>query len=332
MSRSRLEIKVGLFVFIGLLLLSLLLLQFNKGASVFRPTYQIHLVTPNVGSLIPDAAVLMAGVRVGSVSDIRLGEAGTNVVITLKIFKAFAVRKDARFLIDQSGFLGDTYVAIDPMQNRGAPFVDGDQAIAQEPFNLQEVARAASGFIQRIDKTAGELNDSILDLRRLLLNEDTLTNLASTVRTLRTVSEQAVVTVGEINAVFVTNGPAIATSASNLALASADFGRFTETLNNVLATNTPGISTAVSNVEASSVILKSVLDDLHAGKGPAGMLLRDDQVAADLADIVHNLSVTTSNINRLGLWGVLRSRRAPAEHPDTNRPPQRLEAPKYSSP
>ena len=41
MDKSRFEWKVGLFVFIGLVLLAALLLQFSKGTSLFRPTYDI---------------------------------------------------------------------------------------------------------------------------------------------------------------------------------------------------------------------------------------------------------------------------------------------------
>ena len=42
MNKSRLELKVGLFVFICLVLLAVLLMQFSKGATLFRPTYEHH--------------------------------------------------------------------------------------------------------------------------------------------------------------------------------------------------------------------------------------------------------------------------------------------------
>ena len=41
MNESRLEWKVGLFVFMGLVLLGGLLLQFSKGTTFFRSTYEI---------------------------------------------------------------------------------------------------------------------------------------------------------------------------------------------------------------------------------------------------------------------------------------------------
>ena len=107
MSKSRLEGKVGLFVFIGLALLAALLIQFSKGTTFFRHTYNILLRAPSVGGLKARAGVLMSGVQVGTVSDIKLGPQGTNVTLTLKIYGQYEIHKDAMFLIEQSGFLGD---------------------------------------------------------------------------------------------------------------------------------------------------------------------------------------------------------------------------------
>ena len=63
---SRLEIKVGLFVFIGLTLLAVLIIQFSKGTSLFRGTYALKLHATNVGGLKERASVLLAWIRSSS--------------------------------------------------------------------------------------------------------------------------------------------------------------------------------------------------------------------------------------------------------------------------
>ncbi len=329
MNKSRLEWKVGLFVLIGLVLLSALLLQFSKGTTFFRPTYNILLRAANVGGLKIRASVLMAGVQVGTVSDIRLSPQGTNVTITLRIYSQYQIHNDARFLIEASGFLGDQYVAIMPTLNRGPVFEDGQTALAESPFNLQEVARAASGFIQRLDETAKKLNDAIADVRRLVLNEQTLTNFSTAVGNMRSASERALTTVDSINSLIATSGPSFALSGSNLVLASEQFNAFAANLNSVLATNSTGIDAAVKNIEASTEALKTLVDDLQAGKGLAGNLLKNDQLAASVQDTAKNLSITSSNLNRLGLWGILWQHKPPR----TNAPvtPRPLSAPKTVS-
>src|SRR5580765_149010 len=205
MNKARLEWKVGLFVFIGLVVLGGLLLQFSKSASFFRKTYNVLLRAPNVGGLKVRAQVLMAGVQVGTVSDIRLGPQGTNVTIWLKIYSQYEIHKDARFALEQAGFLGDQYVAIIPTKNQGDVFHDQDVAEAEAPFNIQEVARSAGSFLRRIEETADRLNNAIADVRRLALNDQTLTNLSIAVGNLRTVSERAITTVDDLNALVSSN-------------------------------------------------------------------------------------------------------------------------------
>jgi len=45
--------------------------------------------------------------------------------------------------------------------------------------------------------------------------------------------------------------------------------------------------------------------DVQAGEGLAGKLLKDEEMAVKMSEIVTDLSVTSSNLNRLGLWRVL---------------------------
>ena len=61
----------------------------------------------------------------------------------------------------------------------------------------------------------------------------------------------------------------------------------------------------MKNIESSTSVLKNVLDELQAGKGLAGNLLKNEQLAATVSQIANNLSITSSNLNRLGLWGIL---------------------------
>jgi len=311
MTKSRLEWKVGLFMFISLIVLAALLLEFSKGINIFRPTKIILLRAPNVGGLKIRAQVLMAGVQVGTVSDVRLGPQGTNVTIWLKIYSQYEVHKDARFALETSGFLGDQYVAIIPTKNQGEVFPDQGVAEAEAPFNIQEVARSAGSFLRRIEETANRLNDAIADVRRLALNDQTLTNLSIAVGNLRTVSEHAISAVDGLNSLVTSNAPALSTSGSNLVTFSEQLTNFGGDLSQLLATNSPVLNAAVKNIESSTITLKDLLADVQAGKGLAGNLLQNPVLATNVSLIVSNLSITSSNLNRLGLWGIMWQHKPP---------------------
>jgi phospholipid/cholesterol/gamma-HCH transport system substrate-binding protein len=317
--KPRLEWKVGFFVLIGLVLLAVLLIQFSKGMTLFRPTYNILLRSANVSGLKERASVLMAGVQVGTVASISLDPDGKTVTIDLRIYKRFRIFNDARFLIETSGFLGDQYVAIQPTKNEGSLFNNGDIAQAEPPFDIQEVARSASGFVERIDETAKKLNDAVVDVRKYLLNEETLTNLSIAAGNLRLAAESAMVAAGNINQFLETNGPALSQSGTNLLQFSEQMNQLAVNLNGLVTTNGPAIDQAVKNIESSSELLKNVLDDVRAGRGFAGEVLKDPQLAAYMSEIAQNLSVTTSNLNRLGLWGILWKHEPPKSEPPKKR-------------
>ena len=311
MDKSRLEWKVGLFVFIGLTLLAVLLLQFSKGLTFFHPTYDILLNAQSVGGLKPRAQVLMSGVQVGTVYDMRLTPEGKSVTITLRIYRQFQIHKDARFVIEQSGFLGDQYVAILPTRNEGATFGTGEEAKAEAPLDLQEVARTAAGLLVHIDSAATNINDALNDARRTIFSTGALTNLSVTFDNLHTVSERSLGIVDNLGALVESNRPAVTVTVSNLLFFSEQLNKSASALGDLVATNSPEIEVAVKNLQSSTETLKNLLDGVQAGKGLAGKLLENEEIASNVTQIVNNVSITTSNLNRLGLWGVLWQHKPP---------------------
>ena len=301
MSQSRVEWRVGLFVFIGLILLAALLINFSKGMSLFKPTYEIQVKTSTMGGLQSQAKVLMSGVQIGNVKEISLAEGGKAVLITLSINEKYKIHSDARFAIDSMGLLGDQYVAVRPQENKGHVLQPGEVVTGEEPFDFQEIARASLGFIHRIDKTAEHLNAALRRVDRLVLNEETLTNLSAAVSNFRRVSERALTTVDQMDKLFQTNTSPISTSVSNLVEFSRQLNEFAEKLDQTLAMNEPAISNTLKNFEVTSETARDLADDIRAGKGLVGGLLQDAEIKMDVSVVLSNLTVLTSNLNRYGL-------------------------------
>jgi phospholipid/cholesterol/gamma-HCH transport system substrate-binding protein len=320
MDKSRLSLKVGLFVLVGLVLVAVLLIQFSKGTSLFTGAYTLRLHAINVGGLKIRSGVLLAGVEVGSVSDIQLADDGKSVTILLSVYKKYQnkIYHDARFVIEQAGFLGDQYVSIIPTTNTPPVLEDGADVECQEPFNLQEVARSASGFIERIDDTAQKLDASVTDLRRVVLNEQTLTNFSIALNNLRAFTELATNTINNLNGLVATNGTQVSLAVSNAVFVSQQLTQLVGSAQIILATNGTEISVAVKNINSSSAELKSLLDDIQSGKGLAGTILQNQQLATNVQIIADNLAVTTSNLNRHGLWGILWSHKPASTNAPVN--------------
>ena len=318
MDKKHLAEKVGLFVFVCLSLLAALLIMFSKGVTSFSKTYHLNLHTTDAGGIKGGANVLMAGYPIGDVESLKLAPDGFSVTILLKISSQYEIHSNALFVLEQAGFLGDQFVAVYPDADASAPLLlNGADVSCAPPFNLQATARDAGGFIQRLDKTVDNLNDAISDVRREVLNHETLTNLALTLHNLRSVSESALDTVHSLDEVIATNAPLLGISASNIVSFSSQISSFANELNGVLSTNNGSLSVSMNNIQAATESLKGFADDLHTGKGLVGALVKDQAIAMDFGTLMSNLSITSSNLNRHGIWGIMWSHKPTA----TNAPP-----------
>ena len=301
MSQARLEGKVGLFVVVGLVLVALLLLSFSKQTSVFTPTYEVRLKAGNVSGLKGRSGVLMSGVSVGEVASIDLAPGGREVTIQLKIRKAFPIPRESRWAIEQSGFLGDQYVAVYPSTNVTAMLQDHDEVRCEDPFSLLDAARAATGLVQRFDQTTKMLNEAIARLNQRVLDEDTLTTVSGTIRNLRKFSETALELAGNVRRIVDTNSAPVSQSVSNLLRFSDRLDTLVTDASELIATNRVDLSAAVRHFEATVRTTEEIARDLAAGKGVAGSLLNDEQLKQSLAQTLGNLATLSSNLNRHGL-------------------------------
>ena len=316
MENSRLETKVGLFVLIVLVLLGVLMVQFSKGTSLFRSTYQLKLHTENVGGIKQKSAVMLAGVPVGSIKQIQLSPDGKVVTILLKIYRDYPIYTNATFAIESAGFLGDQFVSITPATNTlvmpdSAKFADGAEVDCQKPFNLQQVARDAGDFIKNIKETADEIKSAVTDLRAQVLNAGTLANFGTSITNLRMFTEQALGAVGNINGLVATNRTQVGLAVSNAVLFSEGLTRLATSAQALVNTNGATIAVAVKNIAETTETFKKLAADLQAGRGLAGTVLQNPELATNFQVIAANLAVTSSNLNRLGLWGILWSHKPP---------------------
>ena len=302
MSSARQEWKVGLFVLLGLTLLGILMVQFSKSWTGFKPTYELKLKAFNVGGLKPQSSVLMAGIVVGQVLSTDLSPDGKSVLIRVRIFKRYAIYSDARILIEQSGFLGDQFVSIDPQKNQGSLLKDGDEVICQEPFNLQEAARSAIGLIHRLDGTVQTINATVERVDRLLLSENTLTNAKHTLDNLQAVSTQAKLTLTDLDELIRSNRAGIVVTVTNLAQFSERLNQSGAEVQTLLANNRSNITSLIAHTESASSQVDGLFKDLQAGRGLAGSLLKNEPLDGEFKQLVNQLTLLSSNLNKFGLF------------------------------
>jgi len=138
------EIKVGIFVFIGILAMFIIVFSIGK-FYILKPTYNVNVVFGFANGVASGAPVRLAGVSVGEIEDIKINydqaQKRTKILISAKIKKEAMIEKDAVFTINTLGLLGEKYVEITP----GSPdkgFVgNGDTVIGVDPVQMEEVTK-----------------------------------------------------------------------------------------------------------------------------------------------------------------------------------------------
>ena len=301
--------QVGLFVLIGLVLIAALLIHFSKGASFWRSGRTILISAGNVGGLAVGAPVNMSGVRIGSVEDISLSSDGRRVAIRCRIEKPVTIFGDARFEIEQSGFLGDQFVSILPTKNAVPPLQDGAEVVAVDPFNLQEAARSAVGLMTRLDQVVDRVD-------RMILSASTLKDVTNTLANLRLTSERLDRTLIEVESLVSSEKPVVSATMSNFQAFSATLTPLSAQVgalvtradsllvraDSVILTNETNLREALGGLRDASLSVRDITQDLQAGRGAVGALLKDPKLQAELAATLGNMTTVSSNLARNGLF------------------------------
>ena len=122
-SDSRVEIIVGLFLVLGFVAFGWLALQLGEVSLLDKgTTYTLYAEFENVSGVKTGAEVQIAGVSVGSVTELRLSKDDL-AVATLKLDKDIRLAKDSMASVKSQGIIGDKIIQITP---------GGDEEIYQE--------------------------------------------------------------------------------------------------------------------------------------------------------------------------------------------------------
>ena len=307
MNKDKTGWKVGLFVLIALVLAAGMVMRFSKGTGL-ASTYTLNLEANNAGGIIKGAAVLMSGVPIGSISEIYLAQDGAKVTMVASIYEQYKISTNAVFGIGTVGFLGDRYISVSPGTNgANIPHLESGQTVrVAEAFDFSQVAESASGLMNRLSGTVDQLSNAVTRLDKTIISDESLTNLTMTVANFRTLSERAMSAAGGLDEFVRTNTATLSQSITNFTAFTEKLNQVTLELQETVATNRVEFTATIKNIERATDRADKLLADVEQGKGLAGTLLKNDELARHSALMISNFMAFGSNLNNKGLWGVFR--------------------------
>src|SRR5213080_3220463 len=114
MNRDRtLELKVGVFVAIGLAVVARFVVKFGRLGEGFKTYYDLTVRFKDASGLLKGSDVLLSGAKIGRVSGgPRLLREGEGVAVPLRIYEYVKLPKGSQFTVGSSGLLGDRFVNV----------------------------------------------------------------------------------------------------------------------------------------------------------------------------------------------------------------------------
>jgi phospholipid/cholesterol/gamma-HCH transport system substrate-binding protein len=175
-----LELKVGIFVFVGLIILVIFVLMIGD-FRLINPGYHFKVSFAFANGVKMISPVRLSGVEMGEVKGIEINydEVTKKPLVLVDVW----VRKEAKIPIDSQiwvnmlGLLGEKYIEIIPGQKRDVLLTEGSVIKGEDPISIQEltdlsrdIALEVSDTVKDVGLTLSKLNTTLDSVNSILGN------------------------------------------------------------------------------------------------------------------------------------------------------------------
>jgi len=202
------KIKIGVFTFIGLLVLVLIVFFIGNQKNMFSSTFGVHGTFKNVNGLQIGNNVRFAGINVGVVQNITIvTDSSVRVDLTLNNTVKKFVKSDSKLSIGSDGLMGDKLIVIAPGGIKSTtPVQDGGELASVNPLDvdkiinkLTKVADNAESLTSGLSSIVGKINSGQGSIGRLLNSDRLSKDLEGTVRQAQTTMQNVHATTTTLN-------------------------------------------------------------------------------------------------------------------------------------
>lgn len=264
-----LEFKVGAFVFVGLLMLAALVVQFGRLGEGFKSYYPITVRFTDASGLLKDSNVLLAGARIGHVSGgPRLVREGHGVAVPLRIYDYVKIPKASKFEVGSSGLLGDRFVSVTLPPGQPTDFLPkGAEVEGARQTGMDDLTREGGALAVDMRKAVQNIDETVVRLNHQALSEANLENLKASVEHLNAATGALAESSKKLDGVL-----AKADSTMSSANKAAD-----------------DLQRVMTDARKTAQAATQVFREATEGKGLLGTLIGDKALADNLRALVSNL-------------------------------------------
>jgi phospholipid/cholesterol/gamma-HCH transport system substrate-binding protein len=150
MKKYEIETIVGIFVFLGLLLIGYMTVKLGNISFLEDDSYPVVAKFISVTGLRVDSPAKVLGIEVGKVETITMDQENQKAIVKIKIKKGIKIYDDAIASIKTEGLMGDKYVSIDPGGGGSLLEANGTIVETQSPVDIESlISKYAFGDVKK---------------------------------------------------------------------------------------------------------------------------------------------------------------------------------------
>jgi phospholipid/cholesterol/gamma-HCH transport system substrate-binding protein len=303
MKNNRHAITVGLFIFIGLVILTLGVLTVGIKKDFLVKSIKVHVIFNDVNGLKNGNNIWLSGVKIGTVSNILLVDS-QNVDVTLKIEKSQLshVHNDIKAKISSEGYLGNKLVVLyggtesAPLLKNG-DYVQTEKQKGNEDLmaTLQQNSNNLLAITGDFKKISSKIASGEGTLGGIIYDSTLIKNLRATLQNFNTASANSQKAVDNINAFAyrLNHQQGFINQMIQDTSLYAGMQKFVDTLKETSSR----LRRAAANANDFTDTLKKAGSQLNKTNNPVGALLNDEKAATDLKETIHNLNTSTQKLD-----------------------------------
>lgn len=183
-NEKALELKVGIFVLVGLAVLAALVVQFGRVGEGFKHYYTVTVVFPDASGLLKGSDVLLAGAKIGFVSGgPRLVKNGQGVEVPLRVYDFVKIPVGSRFTVGASGLLGDRFVAVSMPQGQPSEYFQPNATVSgTRETGLDDLTKQGNQLVGDLRTTVQNINTTVTRLNEQAFSQPNMENLKATMQ------------------------------------------------------------------------------------------------------------------------------------------------------
>lgn len=288
------EAKIGLFavLMIGAAWAGI---RFLSGIDIFSRNNVYYAVYDRVDGLQPASPVMMKGVKIGTVTDVRFDPSRDgSVVLQFTIKRQYRIPTDSEAKIFSDGFLGGK--AIEITYGTAASYLEkGDTLRSGRDLGLMDMAGSELEFFkQKLSQAVGDLSRTLGTINSLL--ENNTTAISGTLSNLNALT-------GDMRQLLAAERGNLETTVENLAAFSETLGSNAGRMDSIVC-NLDRFAAQLNeeqlarNLGRTAEGLNDLIAKINAGDGTLGKLMTDDALYASLNEASVNLSALLADLKQ----------------------------------